>query len=78
MRTALLTILNALRIENAAQNVVANAGQILHAAAADQNHRVLLQIVAFTWDVAHSFRTRGQTNLSNLTQSRVRLLWVVV
>src|SRR3954452_7796658 len=46
-RTTLLTVLDALCIENAAENVIANAGQILHAAAADHDHRVLLKVVAF-------------------------------
>src|SRR5205085_8842051 len=43
---ALLAVLHALRIERAAHDVVAHAGQVLHAAAADQHHRVLLQVVA--------------------------------
>ena len=75
MRTTLLAVLDALGIQNAAQDVVANAGQVLHAAAADQNDRVFLQVVAFAGDVAHGFvAVLGQTDLGDLTQSRVRLL----
>src|ERR1044071_7734091 len=37
-RTALLTVLDALGIQNAAENVVTDAGKILHAAAADHHH----------------------------------------
>src|SRR3954468_19521469 len=44
---ALLAVFHALRVERAAHDVVAHAGQVLHPAAADQHHRVLLQIVAF-------------------------------
>src|SRR5437868_14929758 len=43
----LLAVLHALRVERAAHDVVAHAGQILDAPAADQHHRVLLQVVAF-------------------------------
>src|SRR6185437_6155737 len=45
-RPALLAVLDALRIEDAAENMVAHAGQILDAAAADHHHRVFLQVMA--------------------------------
>src|SRR6478736_3591116 len=45
-RTALAALRQALRVEHAAQDVVAHARQVLHAPAADQHHRVLLQVVA--------------------------------
>src|SRR6185312_14429558 len=51
-RSALLAVLDALGVEDAAENVVAHAGQILDAAAADHHHRVLLKIVAFARNVA--------------------------
>src|SRR6185312_1714555 len=73
-RAALLAVLHALRVEHAAQDVVADAGKVLHAAAADQDHRVFLQVVAFAGDVAHRLDARGQAHLGDLTQSRVRLL----
>jgi hypothetical protein len=34
---------------------------------------MLLKVVAFTWDVGNNFTLVGQTDLCNLTQSRVRL-----
>src|SRR5271169_3807758 len=74
LRTALLAVLHALGIEHAAQDVVAHAGQVLHATAADHHHRVLLQVMALAGDVADDFEAVGQTNLGDLTQSRVRLL----
>src|ERR1700735_3888049 len=73
-RTTLLAVLDPLRCEHAAQDVVAHAGQILDAAAADHDHRMLLQIVAFTGNVANDLEAVGQTNLGDLPQSRIRLL----
>src|SRR3569832_862845 len=73
-RTALLAALDALCVEHAADDVIAHAGKVLHAAAADQDHRVFLQVVAFAGDVAHRLDARGQAHLGDLTQSRVRLL----
>src|SRR6185295_17565367 len=74
LRTALLAVLDALRIEHAAQDVVAHTWQVLHAAAADHHHRVLLQIVALTRDVADALEAVGEAHLRNLAQRRVRLL----
>src|SRR5712671_4707417 len=42
---ALFAVLDALGVQDAAQNVIAHARQVFHAAAADQHDRVLLQIV---------------------------------
>src|ERR1700742_1690195 len=49
--TALPAVLDTLGVENAAQDVVTDAGQVAHAAAADQHHGVLLKVVAFAGDV---------------------------
>src|ERR1700731_2488264 len=51
-RTALLAVLHALGVEHAAQDVVAHARQVLDTTATDHHHRVLLQIVALTRNVA--------------------------
>src|SRR6476469_7209804 len=64
LRTALLTVLDALGIEDAAENVVAHAGQILDAAAADHDHRVLLKVMAFTRNVADDLEAVGQAHRS--------------
>src|SRR5271154_4923423 len=45
-RTALLAVLHALRVEHAADDVIAHARQVLHAATAQEHHRMFLQIVA--------------------------------
>src|ERR1700743_1223456 len=71
---ALLAVLHALRVEHAADDVIANARKVLHAATADQNNRVLLKIVALTWDIGECFETVRQPNLGHLAKRRVRLL----
>src|SRR5882724_8651088 len=74
LRTALLTILDALGIQHAAEDVVAHAGEILDAAAADHDHRVLLQVMALARDVADHLEPVGQAHLGDLAQRRVGLL----
>src|SRR5688572_29567153 len=59
LRAALLPVLHALRVERAAHDVVAHAGQILHAPAPDQDHRMLLQVVALAADVSDHFEAVG-------------------
>ncbi len=71
---ALLTVGHALRVEHAADDVIAHAGKVLDAAAADHDHRVLLQIVAFTGDVADDLEAVRQAHLGDLAKCRVRLL----
>src|ERR1700744_3379379 len=73
-RAALLAILDALGIQHAADDVIAHARQVLHAAAADQDHRVLLQIVTFARNVGQRFEAVGQAHLGDLAQRGVRLL----
>src|ERR1700744_5946230 len=74
LRTTLLTVLDALGIEDAAEDVVTHAGQVLDAAAADHDHRVFLKVMAFTRDVADHLEAVGQAHLGDLTKRRVRLL----
>src|SRR3974390_1331829 len=73
-RTALLTVLDALGVEHAAQDMITRPRQIFHAAAANHHHRVLLQIVPLTRYVADDLETIGQPHLGDLAQRRVRLL----
>src|SRR5690606_19829998 len=54
--------------------VVANAGKILHTAAADEHDAVLLEVVTLTGDVADDFHAVGETNTADLAKRRVRLL----
>src|SRR5262245_11489704 len=44
-RTALLAILDTLGVEHTAKNVIAHTRKVAHTAAADQDHRVLLEVV---------------------------------
>src|SRR3984893_16918991 len=73
-RAALLAVLDALGVENGAQDVVAHPRQVLDAAAADHHHRVLLKVVAFPRDVADDLEAVGQAHLGDLAQRRIRLL----
>src|ERR1700712_1571028 len=43
--TRLLAAADTLRVERATNDLVANAGQVLHTTAADEHDRVLLQVV---------------------------------
>src|SRR5512139_3096327 len=71
---ALLALADAGAVECAAHRVVADAREVLDAAAADQHHRVLLEVVAFAADVADDFVAVGEAHLGDLAQGRVRLL----
>src|ERR1041385_6516094 len=73
-RTTLSTISYADSVERAANYVIADAGKVLHTAAANQNNRVLLQVVANTRDVSRDFDPVGQTHTGDFPQRRVRLL----
>src|SRR5690606_12875471 len=71
--TGLLAILDALEVEGTAHDVITHTRQILDTTAADQNHGVFLEVVAFAADVRNDFETVGKTNLGDLAQCRVRL-----
>src|SRR5471032_1033206 len=73
-RAALLAVLDALGVQLAADDVVAHAGKVLDAAAADQHDAVLLQVMAFAGNVGQRFKTVGQAHLGDLAQRGVRLL----
>src|SRR5215831_7930828 len=74
LRPALATIADATAVERAADDVIAHAGQVLHAAAADQHDRVLLQVVAFAADVARDLETVREPHAGDLAHRGVRLL----
>lgn len=62
-------------VERAADDLVADAGQVLDSAATDQDDGVLLKIVALTGNVGGDFHAVRQADTCDLAQSRVRLLW---
>src|SRR4051794_7698029 len=73
-RARLAAVLDPLGIEDSAKHVIANAGQVAHAAAADQHDAVLLEVVALARDIADDFALVGQPHLGDLAKRRVRLL----
>src|SRR5688500_5412957 len=70
----LLAVLDPLGIERAAHDVVAHARQVLDAPAADQHHRVLLQVVPLAADIADDLETVGEADFGDLAQRRVGFL----
>src|SRR6476620_11154001 len=74
-RARLLPICNTCGIQRPTNNVITNAGQVLHTAATDQDDGVFLQIVADTGDVGCYFNPIGQTHTCNCAKGRIRLLW---
>src|SRR5690349_3961913 len=72
--TALLAVVDAGAVERAAHRVITNTREVLDATAADEHHRVLLQVVAFTADVRRDFETVDETDAGYLAHRRVRLL----
>src|ERR1700693_765824 len=72
-RSRLLTTLDSLRVQYAANNRVSHARQVVRAAAADQHNRVFLKIVALSWNVGNGFTTIGQALLGNLPKGGMRL-----
>src|SRR6266496_1232822 len=71
---SLLAVADALRVEGPADDLVANARQVLHTAAAHQHDRVLLQVVADAGDVRRDLDAARQPHAADLAQRRVRLL----
>src|SRR3954467_12739088 len=70
----LLAVLDALGVERAADDLVADAREVLHPAAADQHDRVLLQVVPHARDVGGDLDAARQPDARHLAESRVRLL----
>ena len=65
----LLAVLDTTGVQRPTHDVVSNARQIFDTATPHQHHRMLLQIVAFAWDVGGYFHAVGQSNTRNLAQS---------
>src|SRR5512142_803780 len=74
LRAALLATRHAHGVEGPADDVVAHAREVLHAASADEHHRVLLQVVTHARDVARHLEAVGEANAGDLAEGRVRLL----
>src|SRR5215469_11956737 len=74
LRATLLALADAGAIERAAHRVIAHSGQVLHAAATDEHHRVLLQVVPLATDVARDLITVGETHATDFAQCGIGLL----
>src|SRR6185295_1708223 len=71
---ARLAVLDAGAVQRAADDVIAHAGQVAHAAAADEHDRVLLEVVAFARDVGRGLAAAREAHAGDLSKSGVRLL----
>src|SRR6476620_10198570 len=71
---SLLAVLHALGVERAANDLVANTGEVLHATAADEHDRVLLEVVTDTRDVSGDLDAARQAHAGDLAEGGVRLL----
>src|SRR3954471_13850546 len=74
LRAGLLAVGDAGGVEGAAHDLVADARQVLHAAAAYEHHRVLLEVVALAGDVGGDLHPVGEPDAGDLAKGRVRLL----
>src|SRR6476661_7057439 len=74
LAATVLAVAHAGRVERAADDVVLDRGEVLHAAAADQHDRVLLEVMADARDVGRDLHLVGQPHARDLAQRRVRLL----
>src|SRR4029453_12833252 len=70
-RAGLPAVADALGVEGAADDLVADAGQVLHPAPADEHDRVLLEVVANARDVGGDLDAAGQADPAHLAQRRV-------
>src|SRR5262249_53981926 len=68
LRAALTPILGTDRVESAADNVVADAGEVLHTAAANEDDRVLLEVVTHPGDVGRHLDAVGEPHARNLPE----------
>src|SRR5690606_23415296 len=74
LRATLTATLDTRRIQRSTHDVVADTGEVLDAATADQDHRVFLQVVSLAGNVARDFHPVGQADTGHFPQGRARLL----
>src|SRR5215207_3543598 len=71
---SLLAVLDTLGVERAADDLVADSGEVLHPAAADEHDRVLLEVVAHARDVRRDLDAAREAHAGDLAEGGVRLL----
>src|SRR3972149_2347838 len=74
LAASLLPVIHAGSVEGAAHDVVADAGEVLHTAAADEHDGVFLEAVALAGDVGSDFDAVDEADAGHLAEGRVRLL----
>src|SRR5579884_112145 len=74
LRAALLAVADAGRVERGADHLVAVAREVLDAAAADEHHRVLLEVVPLARNVGPDLHAVREPDASDLPKRRIRLL----
>src|SRR3954452_1819873 len=74
LRPRLLAVGDTCGVEGSADDLVAHARKILHAAATHEYDGVLLEVVALARDVGRDLHPVRQAHAGDLAQSRVRLL----
>src|SRR4051812_42542449 len=70
----LLAVADTLGVQRTADDLVTDAGEVLHPAAAHEHDGVLLQVVTDAGDVGRDLDATGQPHAGDLAQRRVRLL----
>src|SRR3989338_8914849 len=73
-RAAPTPAIDALRVVDAADDVVPHARKVLHATPADHHDGVLLEVVADARDVCRHFHAVRKADTGDLPERRVRLL----
>src|SRR5438270_10741547 len=71
---SLLAVAHAGGVEGAPDDLVTNAGQVLHTTTTHEHDRMLLEVVALTRDVGGDLHAAGQPDAGDLAQRGVRLL----
>src|SRR4051812_1325877 len=74
LRAGLLAVRDAGGVERPADDLVADAREVLDAAPADEHHGVLLEVVPLPRDVHRDLHLVGQAHARHLPQGGVRLL----
>src|SRR4051812_22902471 len=74
LRPPLSATVHTFGIERPTDNVIAHTRKVLNATAADEHHRMLLEVVPFPRDVRRDLLLIGQTDARDFAESGVRLL----
>ena len=62
-------------VESAADDVIPDTRKVFDTTSADEDDRVLLKVMSFTWDVGDDFLAVCEANLCDFAQRGVRFFW---